>query len=408
MSPSATTLTFKQQKLAECDAKTAEIKLQISNYEAHNDPKEQERINRKCENAVKSIGLTADSTEMSLIQMGDAQHHQEEQTRAVQAETGVYRPPYQPDLLIVFVTLVVCGLIETIFTAFTIVADGAAGPIAALATGLTTTSVNIGLGCFSGWASRYIGMGANKPIRKKSEYIKHCLGLGVSATALLGAAFMSFGASRVRAVGDHKGILDFDAVSFFATYNDHLSLATSAIGLLVTGVSFLKGRNSLGDKIPQLAELARHLKNDTDHDVTEIIENALDSVDKTLADVETVVAISAPLADEESAVEAAIIRHISEVQTAKEECLTVHQQEHERECFILGRNIPLPELDLGEFNALLDGLTVKARFKPNEDALEAVRVAHSQATTKILQAHADYLANRQSYRVPPPNQPTTL
>lgn len=408
MSLNGTTAAFKQLKLADLTTENSVIRQQIASYEAHNDAAEEGRISRKCKNAVRAMILRADSTELSLVGLADAKHDQEQISRFVQAETGVYRQPYKPDLAVVAATFGVCGVIETVFTTFTIAADGSAGILSAAATGLVTTSVNLGMGCFGGYASRYIGYGASKPIRKNSDFIKHYLGTGVSSISLLGAGLMSFGAARVRAVGDHKGILDFDKVSLFATYNDHLSLATSIIGLLVFGVSFLKGRVSLVDKHPQLAEIARDLSNDTDHDAIEVTQSALEAVDQILSDVENAFIVSTPLAEEQTDIDASIIDHVSNIKTAKDECLTVHAQEHQRECFVKGRASALPEFDLSEFDRLQDGLELRPRFKPNEDGLEAVKTAHSQSVTKILQAHADYLASSKSYRVSPPNQSTTL
>jgi DNA-binding FrmR family transcriptional regulator len=156
-----------------------------------------------------------------------------------------------------------------------------------------------------------------------------------------------------------------------------------------------------------LAEIADELSHDTDADADEIVDAALDALEKFLEDAEEAQAVSAPLAVEQTDIQARIIRQLSAIEAAKDECLAVHDQEYQRECFVRARVLEFSPLPLDEFDKLAEGLVLRPRIKPSEDALEAVKAAHAEATSKILQLHADYLSNSRTFRVLPPDQSST-
>lgn len=404
MPVSLRTAALKQQKLAHLEAQHAELLILKSEYDGHNDPNEEARIIRKCESGVRSIAINTDSLCCGLKQLTETDHDQKQSLRDVQVEIQVYRNPRFPDKLMTTVTILVGGTIEAVFTTFTIVADGAAGFIEAGATGLTTTFVSAGVGLSVGLASRYLGVGLNKAIKKTADAVKRTLAKLVCAFGVSAGVFMSFSAARVRAIGSHHGIMDFDKASLFSTYNDHLSLSTSIIGILVFGLAVYKGRKGYADSVVELAEIGQDLSQDTLADANEITENALEKIDTILDGIEKASLVSTPHADEESNIKSRIIKYKSNIQAAIDECEVLHQQEHERACFRTQRKLALEPLDFTEFDRLHTGLDINPRQRPNDDALEAVRTAHTDATAKIMQAHSEFIASISSYRILPPNQ----
>lgn len=403
MGKSARTKAFKQSRLSPLQSEHADIQTQKSDYESHNDPDEIRHVERQCERAIHTIQITSKSVTGHLEALAEIDHQQKTRLRAVQVDLNLYRLPRTPDKLITFATLTISGTCEALFTASILAADGAAGIGSAVATGVTATATMISLGLFTGYGSRYLTHGLLRQVQKRTDVLKRRLALGACFSFAALACISSVAAARVRAVGRHEDIFSFSEVGLFETYNDSLSITVSIIGLLVYGVATLKGRSGLADKCPEMAELAHDLAFSAEDDGQDIVDDGLDAIDDALDDAEDAAILSAPLADEETALKARIIKFKSAVQTAKQECLAFNAQEAERQSFVAGEVIAPEPVPLPEFDCLLDGLELRPRSKPDDEIMESLRLAHTDASNEIAQAHSDFLGQLKNYRIQPPS-----
>lgn len=284
------------------------------------------------------------------------------------------------------------------------VIEGNGDIITGFALGMMSGFLTVANGTACGYSFRLWDYGLEKTNPKPLDALARRLSKFVCLTTTSLAGVLVFAAMRTRSNdGDHHGIFSFDQVGFFDTFNDGLNLATASVGVLSFGFSFWKGRHGISDASPVKAEVA-HLKlEDIDIDARDATFEAQEEADELRDSAQKVLLLSSPLEEDENAIRGGIIELKTVVEAAKEAVKLFAQKEYDKECFIEGRDVGMPVLELAAFDQVLDGIEVPPRTYPNQDLYDAVTAAHTSVIARISQSYTDYQADVISFRFPPPN-----
>lgn len=382
------------------------IERRISELAQHNNPETVRAAEAQAREAKRAIERILKSVENHLKNSADIAHQSERHLRSVQISCGEFRKPSFPDRLATASSLAVCWTIEGTLTGLTLVADGTAELITGLAFGGMFAGANIGLGCMAGFVSRYIDYRIKSPVQSSIDQFKRRLALATCVGCVGVGAFMHLVAGRVRVVGEHEHIFDFGKVGFFETFNDALGLCIMVVAVLSFGIAMFKGRSGLTEKRPELCEVDDSSRSEIDADAEDLVEDAHEQFDDLLNDAEDAFLAASPLPDDASAIEEQKAELSTEISAAKDRVRIFAEKQHADECFVEGEDLPKPNLEFGEFDALVIDKPIPQPVRPKRELLDALRTAHADASAAVSEAHAAYLASVQGFRLSPPQSPT--
>lgn len=352
--------------------------------------------------ATRSMELAADTTINALQTLADSANKAGQTLRWAQVDLGIYRPLKKPDWLASTALIVVAWMSETIFASISLI--DRLDVSLALGTAATFSTTMTGLGIAAGSCFRFVGFRKNSPARRSEHRLKSrlaCFGFG-SISCI--AALLAYVGARVRVVG-HENIFDFSKVGAFATYSDALSIIISISAALSFGVSVLKGRFGFAD-VPEYEDYAGAYNQDFDEDARKITENGFDDIDQISEDAELAIFEAlGPEQDKDTLLEQ-VTRFNAAVENAKNELRAFAKYQWEQACFIAGEEVPKPKVSFSEYNKLLIDPAIIQDIKPCQHLFDELRHAQAEASAKVMNAHAEYVASVQSVRFLPPQFPT--
>lgn len=340
----------------------------------------------------------------TLEHSGNAVQAANRALRGFQAENRLTRPLNEPDTLKTLLLLMIGWLVETIFTATGLFADGHVDLIPALGFAVTFSTVNIGIGLAAGFALRFVNYRQNAVMWTSEIRWIRWAARSAFGLLVLTAMLMIFTGGRVRVTGGHDAIFGFSTVSFGATFNDGLALVVMVAAALSVALSVAKGFSGFADPVPgysahasagqAIIEAAEDQVEESLESIAEIAEDAEDEISDGFADPDKVKTLFE-----------AILRFNGRVDEDRAHMAVIAEETWQRDCHVAGsavaRNpVMTPVLDALELDAAaLDG---GQATMPNLDRLRAARL---EANATIADAHNAFLAKVSAARAP--YSPTT-
>ncbi len=347
--------------------------------------------------AVRQMEIEAASVEVQLMQLASAAKDVERGRRGFQAANRIMRPPRTPDVLKTLFIIMIGLVLEVIFAATGLFADGYVDLIPALGFALTFATANIGLGLAIGFTLRFVQYRSEAVLWSPAELTTRWIArIGLAAQAIV-AMVMVFAGGRMRITGRHDGLFDFAAVPFGATFNDGLSLVIMIIAALSVALAAAKGFGGFFDPIPGYSDYVG-AGGDIADEAQGLVEDALEEVAEIAEEAEEEIldAVAAP--EDRVALFEDITRFNGRVVTAKADLAVLSRDEWQRRCFVAGEDLPQPEPDTA-----LDALLIDPGELGNETAppsLERLRNARTEANARISAAHTGFTARLSAIRNP--------
>lgn len=310
-----------------------------------------EKIAAQQEDAAQGMERIAASTVSALAAHAKAADHANRSLRSFQAENRLTRPLSEPNPLTTMLFLMIGWVIETVFTATGLFADGHVGLIPALGFAVTFATVNIGIGLAAGFALRFVNFRQNAVMWSPGIRWIRWAARGAFGLLLAVAAVMIFAGGRVRVTGGHDAIFDFRSVSFGATFNDGLALVVMVAAALSVALAVAKGFSGFSDPVPGYAahanagdaiqDTAEDQVEDALEDIAEIAEETEDDILDGLVDPNTVQSLAE-----------AIVRHNGHLDEDRAWLASFAEECWQRDCHVAGREVPREPLSTPRLDAL--------------------------------------------------------
>lgn len=358
-----------------------------------------EKIDAQQEDAAQSIERVVGSTANVLTNMADAAGLANRSLRNFQAENRLTRPVHEPNPLVTALLLMIGWVVETVFTATGLFADGHVGIVPALGFAVTFATVNIGIGLAAGFTLRFVNFRQNAIMWTPGIRWVRWTARGAFGVLLGVAAVMIFTGGRVRVTGGHEAVFDFGSVSFGATFNDGLALVVMVAAALSVAVAVAKGFSGFSDPVPGYAVHAHagdailgaaedHVE-DALEDIAEIAEAAEEDILDGLVDPDKV----------QSLVDT-IVRHNGHLDEDRAWLASFAEECWQRDCHVAGREVGREPLRTPRLDALeIDPAELDAVQSAIPD-LERLRQARRDANARIAEAHSAFLAEVGATRMP--------
>lgn len=356
-------------------------------------PEIERKINGIGDSAANMMRVSASNVEARLEELAETGRNADQIKRLFQAEHGILRDLKQPDPLITAFLVMLGWLLECVFTAIGLFADGHVDLIPALGFAITFSTVNVGLGLAAGSCLRYVGYRSQNPVQLPRYKRTRQIALAGFLCILAVDVVMIFTGGRVRTTGGHDAIFDFSQTSFPATFGDGLALVIMIVAALSFGISVMKGRAGFSDPLPEYSDHAGRIDLGIDEEAEdiatsaqELVDEIYESAEEDILDLLDEVNDGVDLVKDTYAFEA-------EIQNAKDDTRVAAHQAWERDSFIQGKSVPRPSLNTDAFDALSIDLESLANDIPDQAVLDELRTAHADATARIGTAYAAYSAN---------------
>lgn len=210
-----------------------------------------------------------------------------EYVRAVMHDQGVTKPYTPPNLWNMAIFVQFGLIVETVIVAMLMIGDGKMTVPSAVGYSFVYALINVLLGLSTGFLGlRFMlfkrGVSHLTEIdRQKRKFGRTALWMGLAALTLL-----IFVGARVRVTGGHEHIFSFwgmDGVSFFATFNDGMSIVLIMFAAFSSGVAIYKGY--MVDPVPDLSKAYKHAYTETAAHMDDAGDDALERLDVRLDDV---------------------------------------------------------------------------------------------------------------------------
>lgn len=371
----------------------------------------------QAEAAVKQLKKIEGAAPGSFLKLRATREDAAAELRRFQAEHGLARPCKDPDRFVTVAIILICVFAEGLLTAGLMIGDGMMDVPSGLIYGLSAALVNICAGLLTGYFGlRYAGFKKRAPRPFPEDTRTRMIArtaflFGVGTMLLLHVA-----AARVRALGTHHGIFDFDVIGVLATFNDYYGIAILAVGGAGSILAIYKGYGGLSDPVPGYSH-ARQIAEDT------ILDEGADLLDRTLDRIETVSGdviqacddaaddledAQADFDDDLGKIKDQIKRHNDRVQSAIDDLSAEARAEESVNSYVQNRACEKQRFDLKSFHALLiderDALAGLARpdagASPSpRDAGQQVALAHDAAVNAALECYYSFRAALPSFNV---------
>lgn len=210
--------------------------------------------------------------------------------REFMLDNGITRPAKKPNFLKTILTLQSVFVVETAATAGLLASDGAMDLLPALLTGAAFAGTNIVLGAATGYFFlRGMTHRIDAPEPKPRDSFIRRLSAGVSLGSIAVMTVLHFSASRVRIMGEHAGLWDFDKAPLWSSFNDYISMTLLAMGGVSSLLAVFEGRNGISDPIWGYSELTKATEDEirdaidqTFEDGEQRLETAFDTAAETV------------------------------------------------------------------------------------------------------------------------------
>lgn len=366
---------------------------------------------REIEAATENVKVISEEAIMALGQLTKKRMAAFRSYRLFCFLHGVDRDPMVPDVLMTIFLALLFLLVEGCATAALMIMEGRIDIVEGFAYGISFAAVNITCGLICGYFPlRYLTYKVNSPVPSPGDAGVRSRALAGLVVLLFLMTLLIFSAARTRAIGSHSGIFDFEAVSFFATFNDSIALAIIAIGVLGTIVSVWKGYCGLSDPVPGLAEMHRQASEAVDAEAEDLLEESEENILEVAEEAEEVGELAyedheqqreerakqyAALCDE-------IRTHNDNVLKSKDMLRVFADDMNAAEAFVdpHGREAEMPPLNLNPFDQLMidealglpgDSLPDATETQGIAEALSALASMRSTALSELRACYACFV-----------------
>lgn len=226
------------------------------------------------------------------------------------------------------------------------------------------------------------------------------LALGGTVLGCGSAALLVFASARMRALGSHEGLFNFDQASLFETYNDGLGISITAIGTVSVIWALREGYRGFSD-LPGFSEAYQQATTDIDEVAEELVDDAIDIIEVISGDAldnaedaldattEGPTRLKSALTEQARLLE----QHNQAVITAKEEATRTARKKSGVIGFIAGRSVKpaLPDVSayddliLPRIDSVLDeiGSAEKTDATEIREAMHRLEAASSAAIARM-------------------------
>lgn len=348
--------------------------------------------------AARQIEIEAGTAEAQLNLLSLAAKDAERGLRAFQAANRIDRAPRSPDVLKTMFIIMLGLVLEVVFAATALFADGHVDLIPALGFALTFATANVGLGLAIGFTLRFARYRDEAVLLNPFHVVIRWTARIGLVVQLLVTTVMVFAGGRVRVTGGHDGLFSFADVPFAATFNDGLSLVIMVIAALSVALAAAKGFGGFIDPIPGYAD---HIGTDGDiaENAREVAEDALEEVADLADDAEEGILDAVAEPGTRAKLFEDITRFNNRVTAAQSELAVLAQDEWQRRCFVAGEDLPPPDTVSAALNALLIDPAELGEEAPRL-SLEHLRTARTKASARISTAHTGFIARLNAIRSP--------
>ena len=381
-----------------------------------------ERVVAALEASAAQIDSTAAQTQTTLSRLAVKRIATGDVFRLMQTTYQTLRIPKRPDLLRTLQVITFFWMLETVMAGGVLVSGGRMDVAGGFAFGAIFALTNIIIGVLTGFLGlRYLNhrqpydiFGTEEEAKTAFNPIRLTAKIGTGA-GVCAEAVLIFSAARLRALGSHEGVFNFEEVGFWATYNDSLALVITAIGVCSAVLAVREGYNGISDAIPGYGAAYDQATSKIDGAADELAEDAIvlieDAVDAALREAEPALDDAT---DGPAGFEAALLRiardidaHNDAVRAAKEVEETAARKKAGIDRFITGDALrKLPPLDLSAYTALIlppvDEELSQCRQAGQSDA-EPIRTTISHLEAARTRALADIHVNLADYHASAPN-----
>jgi len=356
--------------------------------------------------AINRLHQIKQQADKAYDQLSELSSRRGEEYRAFKFDLGLMRDARTPDRFKTFLKASVAVLVEGAMVASLMVGDGKMETIPGVAYGLTSATLNVGAGMFSGYFfGRYLDYRKRAKNPDPDDWkvrLRAKLGLGVFV-GLMG--LLSFGAARTRATGDHTGIFDFSEIGLLATFDDYYALAIVVLSIIGALLGYHEGKNGIDDPVPEFSESRRAAEDEVWDEAETLRERLLTQADDVYASACDLLEDARESGlDDADAYEtlrtdlvASIPEHNDEVTAAKEVLQAQAEQRGKRVGYISQGRQPIPRADLKSLDALiLKQSLIPPPLQPANDndlsdASAHLKVAYEDCISAIEELHAAFL-----------------
>ena len=401
-----------QSVIASISAGRAAIQNDIRQLEHEAAPPSVPELDRQIDQAFETVRKAIEDAQAALAKLSVRRQAKAQYFRLLSWLSGVTRNVITPDPYNTAFIIMIFWLLEGVLTAAMLVMGGMIGIFAGLAYGLIFALVNTIVSVLTGfYGLRYMGYRAKSPEPEEEDGAIRRIALGGTLFALATLLMTIFSAARVRALGTHHGIFDFEAVGFFQTFDDAIAIVIIVIGLASSFIGVIKGYNGFADPVPGLSRAKRDAEDGVNERAQDIVDDysglADDKVESTAERVEVSVDdisdVTAEGRERFSQTSAAVEAYNDDIQQAKGDLSAKHNLRVRIKEELTGKTCACPPLDLSGLDALrIDPPSLNLldkhpdmsadieRLRGRVSDLEAFR---DQAIIQIKTAHAEFLAS---------------
>lgn len=401
-----------QSPIASFGAGRAAIQNDIRQLEHEAAPPSVPELDRQVEQAFETIRKTTENAQAALAKLSVRRQAKAQYFRFLAWLNGITRNIITPDPYNTVFIVMVFWLLEGLLTGTMMIAEGRMGIVIGFAYGLVFALVNVIVAVLTGfYALRYMTYRAKSPEPEDNDRLIRRVALGGFAFAILILLVLIFSAARVRALGTHHGIFDFETVGFFQTFDDGIAIIIIVIGIASSFIGIIKGYGGFADPVPGLSQAKRDAEdgiNEQAQDIVEdysgLIEDAVESVAERVEDsLEDISEITANRRERFSQASAAVDAHNNDIQQAKGDLSAKHNLRVRIKEELTGKRCACPPLDLSGLDALLiDPPSLNLLDKSPDMSADIERLRgrildleafRDQAIIQIKTAHAEFLAS---------------
>lgn len=346
----------------------------------------------RAEGAANRMRAIATDAETRLANLAAAAREADQTKRSFQAQHGIVRDLKRPNALVATFLVMLGWLIESVFTATGLFADGHVDLIPAMGFAVTFSTANVGLGLAAGFCLRYLSYrGLHSSTSSTYLYIRGFAAAGLILLVAL-ILLMIFVGGRVRVTGGHDGIFDFSEATFAATFGDGLALVIMVSAGLSFAISVFKGFCGFADPIPGYADHSGREIAGIDDAAYDLASEAEDQISDIRDDIEDEVFELIEGEQDEIELLEDVLAFNVDVLNAKDAVRVFAHTEWESRSFIEGKSIPRSVLNMDALDALLIDADAVMSGPVRPEILDSVREAHAEATGRIWTAYAAYQA----------------
>lgn len=267
------------RELERLGAERADLMARITEIRATPAQQNQKDLTAFVDQEVRKFVSLGNQADKNIKTVSDKQSDAAMPLRQFKVDNGVSRPAKETNLVKTIAVLQSAFVIEAGATAGLLASDGVMELLPALLTGAAFAGTNIALGVTTGCLGlRGMAHRIDAPEPKPRDRLVRRLSAGISSGAAAIMMGLHFAAARVRVIGDHADIWNWEKISFAGTFADYNALTLMAIGGVSSVLAVYEGRNGIADPVWGYSELTKV----TEDDIRNALDRALDDGEKRL------------------------------------------------------------------------------------------------------------------------------